>query len=87
MKKKKLLAIATTLTAASVVLSGCVQRTSSGKPYGFVYDHMAVPTQPWVGNYLADVRRPFDFNARHAETIKKRNDSARKNQSSQTIDG
>lgn len=31
-----------------------------------------------MGNYLADVRRPFDFNARHAETIKKRNDSARK---------
>ena len=55
MKKKKLLAIATTLTAASVVLSGCVQRTSSGKPYGFVYDHMAVPTQHflvWLSNLM-----------------------------------
>lgn len=29
----------------SLFLSGCVQRTASGKPYGFVYEKLAVPTQ------------------------------------------
>lgn len=36
-------------------LGGCVQRTSSGKPYGIVYDWLAVPTQhllTWIANLL-----------------------------------
>ncbi|MBD5069325.1 membrane protein insertase YidC [Ligilactobacillus apodemi] len=45
MKNKKLLAILAILSSATVFLSGCVQRTSSGKPYGWVYENMAVPTQ------------------------------------------
>lgn len=34
-----------TILVATLFLSGCVQRTASGKPYGWVYDNMAVPTQ------------------------------------------
>lgn len=41
---KKLLTLLP-LTAGALLLSGCVQRTASGKPYGFVYDTMAKPTQ------------------------------------------
>ena len=39
----------------SLFLGGCVQRTSSGKPYGFIYDYLAVPTQhllKWLANLL-----------------------------------
>lgn len=54
MKKKKLLVSASTLMIASVILTGCVQRTKSGKPYGFVYDYMAVPTQHFL-MWLSDV--------------------------------
>ena len=45
MKNKKLFAVLSTLLVTTLFLSGCVQRTASGKPYGWVYDNMAVPTQ------------------------------------------
>ncbi len=48
MKNKKLLALLPALLTASMVLSGCVQRTSSGKPYGWVYENMAIPTQHFL---------------------------------------
>lgn len=37
------------------LLSGCVRTTSSGKPYGFVYDYLAVPGQKvmkLIANYV-----------------------------------
>lgn len=39
---------------ASLILSGCVQRTKSGKPYGLIYDHLAIPTQHVI-NWLTSV--------------------------------
>ncbi|EJF02097.1 membrane protein insertase YidC [Liquorilactobacillus mali] len=45
MKKMKRLTILPVFVAASLILSGCVQRTKSGKPYGLIYDHLAIPTQ------------------------------------------
>lgn len=45
MKNKKLFTVLPTILVATLFLSGCVQRTASGKPYGWVYDNMAVPTQ------------------------------------------
>ncbi|KRM30701.1 60 kDa inner membrane protein [Ligilactobacillus acidipiscis DSM 15836] len=40
-----------------IFLSGCVQRTKSGKPYGWVYDNLAVPTQHllmWLSQQLGN---------------------------------
>ena len=45
MKTRKYLTLGSVFVATSFFLSGCVQRTASGKPYGFVYDKLAVPTQ------------------------------------------
>lgn len=52
MKQKKLAAI-TSISAAALLLAGCVQRTSTGKPYGFVYDTLAKPTQHILENLAA----------------------------------
>lgn len=52
MKKKNQLAISFALIA--LLLSGCVQRTKSGKPYGFVYEKLAIPTQH-ILNWLAEI--------------------------------
>ena len=57
MKNKKLLTIAAIMASAMLVLSGCVQHTASGKPYGFVYDNLAVPTQHvlvWLSQILGN---------------------------------
>lgn len=43
------------LVIITFFLGGCVQRTSSGKPYGLIYDYLAVPTQhllKWIANLL-----------------------------------
>lgn len=43
------------LFTITIFLGGCVQRTSSGKPYGLIYDWLAVPTQhllKWIANLL-----------------------------------
>lgn len=45
MKSKKGLTLTLTLTTLALFLSGCVQTTKSGKPYGFVYDYLARPGQ------------------------------------------
>ncbi|MCP0886440.1 membrane protein insertase YidC [Ligilactobacillus sp. WILCCON 0076] len=55
MKKKKLLTLVPIFLTISLFLSGCVQRTKSGKPYGIIYDHLAIPTQhiiDWLSNLL-----------------------------------
>ncbi len=57
MKNKKLLTIAAIMASAMLFLSGCVQHTASGKPYGFVYDNLAVPTQNvlvWLSQILGN---------------------------------
>lgn len=57
MKNKKLLATLAVLFSATFFLSGCVQHTASGKPYGFVYDNLAVPTQHallWLSQILGN---------------------------------
>lgn len=57
MKNKKLLTIAAIMASAMLFLSGCVQHTASGKPYGFVYDNLAVPTQRvlvWLSQILGN---------------------------------
>lgn len=45
MKKLKRFIMLPLFFSLAFFLSGCVQRTSSGKPYGVVYDYLAVPTQ------------------------------------------
>ncbi len=58
MKNKKLLTIAAIMASAMLFLSGCVQHTASGKPYGFVYDNLAVPTQHvlvWLSQILGNI--------------------------------
>lgn len=55
MKKMKHLGTLTAITGLALLLTGCVQRTKSGKPYGFIYDYLAVPTQHimnWLANLL-----------------------------------
>ncbi|WP_290034160.1 membrane protein insertase YidC [Ligilactobacillus cholophilus] len=55
MKKKKVGILAISFLTITLFLGGCVQRTSSGKPYGIVYDWLAVPTQhllTWIANLL-----------------------------------
>ncbi|MTV81034.1 membrane protein insertase YidC [Secundilactobacillus folii] len=55
MKSKKPLQIGLLLTTLALLLSGCVQRTKGGKPYGLVYDYLAVPGQhvmEWIANFL-----------------------------------
>lgn len=45
------------MASAMLFLSGCVQHTASGKPYGFVYDNLAVPTQHvlvWLSQILGN---------------------------------
>lgn len=45
MKKLKHLSTLGLLASLAVLLSGCVQTTKSGKPYGIVYDYLARPAQ------------------------------------------
>lgn len=52
MKKLKQVSTITLISSLALFLSGCVQRTKSGKPYGIIYDTLAVPTQH-VMNALA----------------------------------
>ncbi|MDN2453073.1 membrane protein insertase YidC [Lactobacillus sp. UCMA15818] len=54
MKKIKRLTMLPVFVVASLILSGCVQRTKSGKPYGLIYDHLAIPTQHVI-NWLTSV--------------------------------
>ncbi|MFT8458511.1 MAG: membrane protein insertase YidC [Liquorilactobacillus ghanensis] len=57
MKKIKRLTILPVFLSVAIFLSGCVQRTKSGKPYGFVYDNLAIPTQHimlWLSSHLGD---------------------------------
>lgn len=44
MKISKKVSVTAALAGLALVLSGCVQ-TKNGKPYGFVYDYLAVPGQ------------------------------------------
>lgn len=46
-----------TLSTLALFLSGCVQTTKSGKPYGFVYDYLARPGQAvmqWLSHILGN---------------------------------
>lgn len=55
MKSKKPIQLALLLSAVALFLSGCVQRTKSGQPYGPIYDYLAVPGQhvmEWAANLL-----------------------------------
>lgn len=55
MKSKKPLQLGLAVAVLLPLLSGCVQRTKSGKPYGLVYDYLAVPGQhvmEWLANML-----------------------------------
>ncbi|MDV0430851.1 membrane protein insertase YidC [Lactiplantibacillus sp. DA1] len=45
MKSKKGLTLTVTLGTLALFLSGCVQTTKAGKPYGFVYEYLARPGQ------------------------------------------
>ncbi|AMV61370.1 Inner membrane protein translocase component YidC, OxaA protein [Pediococcus damnosus] len=45
MKKMKHLGTLTAIAGLALLLTGCVQRTKAGKPYGAIYDYLAVPTQ------------------------------------------
>lgn len=54
MKKAKSLTVFGLISMLAIVLSGCVQTTKSGKPYGFVYDYLAKPGQAimeWIANF------------------------------------
>lgn len=45
----------TAIAGLALLLTGCVQRTKSGKPYGIIYDYLAVPTQHimnWIAGLL-----------------------------------
>ena len=44
----------TAIAGLALLLTGCVQRTKSGKPYGAIYDYLAVPTQH-VMSWLAEM--------------------------------
>ena len=53
-KNKKYILLPSFLTIA-LLLSGCVQRTKDGKPYGFIYEKLAIPTQhllEWLSGVL-----------------------------------
>ncbi|MDV7718804.1 membrane protein insertase YidC [Pediococcus ethanolidurans] len=55
MKKMKHLGTLTAIAGLALLLTGCVQRTKSGKPYGIIYDYLAVPTQHimnWIAGLL-----------------------------------
>ncbi|USS86732.1 membrane protein insertase YidC [Fructilactobacillus cliffordii] len=55
MKKRKKLALLGLAGLAAFTLSGCVQTDAHGKPYGFVYDYLAVPGQhvmDWLAQYV-----------------------------------
>ncbi len=52
MKISKRVSVTAALAALALILSGCVQ-TKNGKPYGFVYDYLAIPGQhvmDWLAN-------------------------------------
>ena len=52
MKISKKFSVTASLAGLALLLSGCVQ-TKNGKPYGFVYDYLAVPGQhvmDWLAN-------------------------------------
>ncbi|MDO4903572.1 MAG: membrane protein insertase YidC [Limosilactobacillus sp.] len=56
MKVKKI-TVAGLLSLMLLTLSGCVRTTKSGKPYGFVYEHMAKPTQhlmEWLASHFGN---------------------------------
>lgn len=57
MNKKKITKLFPLFLLLIVFLSGCVRRTSSGKPYGWVYDNLATPTQHillWLSQQLGN---------------------------------
>ncbi|GEO69957.1 membrane protein insertase YidC [Levilactobacillus acidifarinae] len=56
MKISKKVSVTAALASLALVLSGCVQ-TKNGKPYGFVYDYLAVPGQhvmDWLANIFGN---------------------------------
>ncbi|MDT6980849.1 membrane protein insertase YidC [Levilactobacillus zymae] len=53
MKISKKVSVTAALASLALILSGCVQ-TKNGKPYGFVYDYLAVPGQH-VMDWLAGI--------------------------------
>lgn len=57
MNKKKISKLLPLFLLLVVFLSGCVRRTSSGKPYGWIYDNLAIPTQHllmWLSQQLGN---------------------------------
>ncbi|USS87582.1 membrane protein insertase YidC [Fructilactobacillus hinvesii] len=55
MKKGKKLALLGLASFAAFTLSGCVQTDAHGKPYGFIYDYLAIPGQhvmDWLAQYV-----------------------------------
>lgn len=55
-KLSKKVSVTAALASLALVLSGCVQ-TKNGKPYGFVYDYLAVPGQhvmDWLANIFGN---------------------------------
>ncbi|MCI1953852.1 membrane protein insertase YidC [Ligilactobacillus acidipiscis] len=57
MNRKKITKLFPLFMVLVIFLSGCVQRTKSGKPYGWVYDNLAVPTQHllmWLSQQLGN---------------------------------
>lgn len=52
MKKIKRISTISLIAGLGLVLSGCVQRDSHGRPYGFIYDNLAVPMQHFM-DYLS----------------------------------
>ena len=57
MNKKKISKLLPLFLLLVVFLSGCVRRTSSGKPYGWIYDNLAIPTQHllmWLAQQLGN---------------------------------
>lgn len=57
MKFKKTTKLLPLFAVLTLFLSGCVQRTRSGKPYGWIYDNLAVPTQHalfWLSEQLGN---------------------------------
>lgn len=57
MNRKKLSRLFPLFMVLVIFLSGCVRRTASGKPYGWVYDNLAIPTQHllfWLSQQLGN---------------------------------
>ncbi len=57
MKSKKITKLLPLFMILAIFLSGCVRRTKSGKPFGWVYHNLALPTQHlllWLSQQLGN---------------------------------